>query len=76
MFLYFFLCVKTNFGHAVVAHFILHDEDSESIARALNILKQQNSDWNPAHFIVDYALPEMNAIESIFPGFPDIHLKI
>ena len=38
----FFLCVHTNVGYKVVAEFICENEDAESIAEALHIIKGWN----------------------------------
>ena len=64
----FFICVHTNVGYKVVAEFICENEDAESIAEALRIIKSWNSGWNPRYFMVDYSLAEINAIEEVFPN--------
>ena len=63
----FFLCVHTNVGYKVVAEFICENEDAESIAEALQIIKGWNTEWNPSYFMVDYSTAEINAIEKEFP---------
>ena len=64
----FFVCVHTNVGYKVVAEFICENEDAESIAEALRIIKSWNIGWNPIYFMVDYSLAEINAIEEVFPN--------
>lgn len=39
----FFLAVKTNVDHQVVATFVMQDEGTETIKEALEIIKE----WNP-----------------------------
>ncbi|XP_065215356.1 uncharacterized protein LOC135842015 [Planococcus citri] len=62
----FSLVVKTNVGYIVCGIFIIQYENSKSIAEALNVFKQWNSEWVPEYFIVDFSEAEMNAIESTF----------
>ena len=45
----FFVCVHTNVGYKVVAEFICENEDAESIAEALRIIKSWNIGWNPIY---------------------------
>ena len=63
----FFFCIHTNVGYKVVAEFICENEDVESIAEALHIIKGLNAKWNPSYFMVDYSTAEINAIEKEFP---------
>ena len=55
-------------GYIVVAEFICENEDAESIAEALRIIKSWNIGWNPRYFLVDYSLAEINAIGEVFPN--------
>ena len=64
----FFICVHTNVGYKVVAEFICQNEDSESIAEALAILKSWNPWWSPLYFMIDFSTTEINAIEKQFAG--------
>ena len=64
----FFVCVHTNVGYKVVAEFICENEDAESIAEALRIIKSWNIGWSPRYFMVDYSLAEINAIGEVFPN--------
>ena len=63
----FFLCVHTNVGYKVAAEFICENEDAESIAEALQIIKSWNVGWSPSFFMVDFSTAEINAIENEFP---------
>lgn len=63
----FFLCVKTNVDYSVVAVFACQSENSQTIAKALNLIKQWNPDWNPKYFMVDHCEAELNAISTSFP---------
>lgn len=62
--------LKTNYvtGYVVVASFLTEDEAELSLVEALTIIKSWNSNWQPAHFICDYANNEINALETVFPG--------
>ena len=64
----FFVSVHTNAGYKVVAEFICENENAESIAEALRIIKSWNVGWNPIYFMVDYSLAEINAIGEVFPN--------
>ena len=64
----FFLCVRTNVCYTIVGSFITQREDAASIQEALEIFKAWNPTWEPASFIVDFSLAEINAIESVWPG--------
>ena len=55
-------------GYKVVAEFICENEDAESIAEALRIIKSWNIGWSPRYFMVDYSLAEINAIGEVFPN--------
>ena len=51
----------------MVAEFICQNEDSESIAEALGILKSWNPWWSPLYFMVEFSTVEINAIGKQFP---------
>ena len=76
---HFFVCVHTNVGYKVVAEFICENEDAESIAEVLRIIKSWNIGWSPRYFMVDYSLADINAIGEVFPNdsayICDIHRK-
>ena len=63
----FFLCVHTNVGYKVAAEFVCENEDAESIAEALQIIKSWNVGWSPSFFMVDFSTAEINVIENEFP---------
>lgn len=63
----YFLCVPTNFNYMVVATFVVESETTVAITEALNVLKRWAGDWEPAYFMTDYALEEIQAIEAVFP---------
>ena len=63
-----FLCVHTNVGYKVVSEFIRENEDTDSIAEALSVIKGWNHWWMPSFFMVDYSTAEINAIEKEFPN--------
>jgi len=65
----FFLCVRTNVHYIVVATFVTQNEDSDSIAEALNIIRSWNADWTATSFMVDFCEAEINALNSVFAGF-------
>ena len=43
----FLLCVRTNCSYMPVTEFIVERETASSIAGALKIIAQWNTDWNP-----------------------------
>lgn len=64
----FFLCVKTNCNYIVVSAFICQKEDSKSISEALRIIRANTPEWQPKHFMVDFDLAEISALEDVFPS--------
>ena len=64
----FFLCVKTNVDYSVVAVFACHLENTHTITKALDIIKDWNPDWKPKNFMVDHCEAELNSIAACFPG--------
>ena len=63
----FFLCVRTNVDYIVVASFVTQNEDSGSIAEALQLIQSWTTDWSPASFMVDMCEAEINALNAVFP---------
>ena len=63
----FSYCVHTNVGYKVAGEFICENEDAESIAEALQIIKSWNVGWSPSFFMVDFSTAVINAIENEFP---------
>ena len=59
----FFVCVRTNFDHKVVAEFMTQHEDQQSISEALSILKSCKLLWQPKYFMADFSTVEIGAIE-------------
>ena len=43
----FFLALKTNVDYEVVGSFAMQDETTESINKALHVVKKWNVSWNP-----------------------------
>lgn len=68
----YFLVVKTNMEYKVVASFVTQSETMVAIKEALSVIKNWNPDWNPKHFMVDYAEEEIAAVEDLFPGTSSI----
>ena len=68
----FFLCVHTNAGYAVVGTFLMENEDSKSLAEALQVYEGMNEDWTTQSFMIDASEIEANAITSTFPS---MHIK-
>ena len=64
----FFVVLKTNVDHQVVAPFALHDETTSAIKEALLILMSWNSLWQPKCFMVDNCEEEINSIGHVFPS--------
>ena len=63
----FFVCVRINVGYSAVAQFIVQQEGSTEIQKALNILKEWNPSWKPKYFMSDYSEAELTAISNAFP---------
>jgi len=63
-----FLEVETNSRFLPVATFIVGSETTESIRECLEAIHQANPSWHPLIFVVDYSLPEIQALESVFSG--------
>ena len=64
----FQLCVPTNVGYFVIATFITEQENNESIAEALRMLKDASPEWQPQAFMIDNAECEIIALQNVFPG--------
>ena len=64
----YFLVVKTNMEYKVVASFVTQSETTDAIKEALSVIMKWNPEWAPKHFMVDYAVEEISAVESLFPG--------
>ena len=43
------------YSYMPIAEFIVERENASSVAEALQIIAQWNSDWNPPYFMVDYS---------------------
>jgi len=64
----FVLSVPTNIGYVMAAVFLLADEQSSSIIKALQILSQRCPGWQPKYVMSDYSEAQISAIEAVFPG--------
>ncbi|KAL5006287.1 hypothetical protein ScPMuIL_015093 [Solemya velum] len=60
------LCVQTNVGFFIVASFFLSTDTKNSVQEALEVIKRWNSSWKPKHFMCDFDVKEIGAIESTF----------
>lgn len=63
-----FLCFHTNVGYKVVSELICENEDADSMAEALSVIRGWNNCWIPSFFMVDYSTAEINAIEKKIPN--------
>eukprot|EP00794_Sanderia_malayensis_P004499 gene4499-5097_t len=61
----FFLVVKTNVDHQVVAAFVCESESTESITKGLEVIKQWNTEFQPKYFMTDYSTEEISATKSV-----------
>jgi len=68
----YFLVVKTNMEYKVVASFVTQTETTAAIKEALTVIKNWNPEWSPKHFMVDYAIEEISAVEDIFHGMSNM----
>ena len=48
--------------------FITEDECADTIAEALNIIKNRNKEFSPPYFLTDFDESEIAAIEMVYPG--------
>ena len=64
----FFLCVPTNSSYTVVASIVTVDEQSSSIAEALQLLSSWNPSWHPRGFMSDFSESQMKALKTVFPS--------
>ena len=64
----FFLVVKTNVNYMVVAVFIIQEETTKMITKALEEIKYWSPDIVPKYAMVDFDEREIAALESVFPG--------
>jgi len=49
---------------------VIQYENKSSIEEALEVFKEWNPTWNPAHFMVYFAEEEIQALENVFSGRP------
>ena len=64
----FFLTVKTSVGIGqVVATIIVEFETEEMLSQGLEVLKTWNPTWNPAFFMTDKSVVELNATAQVHP---------
>ena len=61
-----FSAVETNCRFVPVATFILGSETTGSIRECLEAFHQANPSCHPTNFVVEYSLPEIPALESVF----------
>ena len=65
----FTLYIRDGYGCLDVgAHFFVSNEDSETIAQALRIVRNQCPRWTPRYFLLDQSSTEANSIRQVFPG--------
>ena len=64
----YFVMVKTNCDHQIVASFVVQSERRDSVMEALVILKTWNPEWKPKIFMVDNDAEEFDAVKETFPG--------
>ena len=66
----FFLVVQTNVGYAVIAEFIVQQEDTTSMTEALLILQKcwDKEGINIGNFMIDCQQLEENVIRAVFPN--------
>jgi len=65
----FTLYIRDGYGcWDVGAHFFVSNEDSETIAQPLRIVRNQCLRWTPRYFLLDQSSTEANSIRQVFPG--------
>ena len=65
----FFVAVRTNVNFAVVATFLVHNDDCSTIAEALEVVQNWNVLWKPTYFLVDWYKSERKSVAKCFPGY-------
>ena len=63
----YFLVVKTNVDYQIIGSFATQNETSETLVKALSIIKLWNHNWKPICFMVYNCEEEITAIETLFP---------
>lgn len=65
----FTLYIRDGYGcWDVGAHFFVSNEDSETIAEGLRIIRNKCPRWSPRYFLLDQSSAEANSIKQVFPG--------
>ena len=64
----FFLVVKTNVNFQVCAVFVIQEESTDMILKALNTVKKWNPKVTPKYAFVDFDEREITALESVYPN--------
>src|SRR5581483_8038870 len=65
----FTLYVRDGYGcWNVGAHFFVSNEDRNTVAEALTIVRQLEPRWKPRYFLADQSNIEANGIKTAFPG--------
>ena len=68
------VAVVTGLGYFPVAFAVLPAEKRETISSALQVLADWNPQWKPKYFMSDFHEGQFRAIETIFPGYLEIHI--
>lgn len=63
-----FVCVWRTVCSVVVGVMVVQEETTEAITEGPEISKAWNVGRKPAHFMMDYSLPEIKAVQSVFEG--------
>ena len=63
----FFLVVKTNVNFQVCTVFIIQEESTDMILKALNTVKKWNPKVTPKYVFVDFDEREITALKSVYP---------
>ncbi|XP_067928258.1 uncharacterized protein [Watersipora subatra] len=63
----FFIVVKTNINYQPVASFLIPEETTSNIKKALDVIKEWNPNWLPGSWMTDCSQAEINALETSFP---------
>ena len=65
----FTLYIRDSYGcWDAGAHFLVSNEDSDTIAKALKIVREKYCQWTPRYILSDQSSIEAKSIKKVFPG--------
>ena len=65
---FFFLVFKTNVNFQVCAVFVIQEESTDMMLKALNTVKKWNPKVTTKYVFADFAEKEITTLESVYPS--------